>query len=80
MLCTFVTKVQPCFGSFLEEAKLLQLLLAKVDVDSAAELAMQYQVEAIPTIIAFKDGEVVERMEGDHGDDQLDQLIDGLLR
>lgn len=36
----------------------------KVDVDSNPDLAMQYQVLGVPTLILFKDGEVRERLSG----------------
>lgn len=38
--------------------------IAKLDVDNAQELAAQYQVQGIPTLILFKDGEVVDRTMG----------------
>jgi thioredoxin 1 len=38
--------------------------IAKVDVDRARITANRYNVRYIPTIIIFKDGEPVRRMEG----------------
>lgn len=38
--------------------------IAKLDVDNAQELAAQYQVQGIPTLILFKNGEVVDRTMG----------------
>ena len=38
--------------------------IAKLDVDNAQELAAQYQVQGIPTLILFKDGEAVDRTMG----------------
>lgn len=38
--------------------------IAKLDVDNAQELASQYQVQGIPTLIMFKDGEPVDRTMG----------------
>jgi len=39
-------------------------LVGKVDVDSNKELAMQYGIRSIPTILVIKGGEVVERHVG----------------
>lgn len=39
-------------------------LVGKVDVDSNQELAMQYNIRSIPTILILKNGEVVERHVG----------------
>lgn len=38
--------------------------LAKLDVDANPELARQFQVQGIPTVIAFKDGAPVARFTG----------------
>lgn len=39
-------------------------LVGKVDVDANQELAMQYSIRSIPTILILKDGEVVEKHVG----------------
>jgi thioredoxin 1 len=36
--------------------------VVKINTDESQELAMQYGIEAIPTLMIFKDGEVVERL------------------
>jgi thioredoxin 1 len=41
-----------------------KLRVAKLDVDSAQQLAIQYQVSSIPTFILFKNGRVADRMMG----------------
>lgn len=38
--------------------------IVKVDVDEAQELAMKYQIQAVPTLLVFKDGEEVNRFSG----------------
>ncbi|MBQ9531891.1 MAG: thioredoxin [Eubacterium sp.] len=38
--------------------------VGKVDVDEAGELAMQFGVMSIPTLIVFKDGEIAETFIG----------------
>ncbi|VDK32221.1 unnamed protein product [Anisakis simplex] len=40
---------------------------------------MDYEVRAVPTVIAFKNGEEVGRFEGDHGDAHLEDFINELL-
>ncbi|BDS09419.1 thioredoxin [Aureispira anguillae] len=39
-------------------------LVGKVDVDANQELAMQYSIRSIPTILILKDGAVVEKHVG----------------
>ena len=37
---------------------------AKIDTDNNIELAQQYKISGIPTLLVFKNGELVERMVG----------------
>ena len=38
--------------------------VGKVNVDDESELAMEYGIESIPSVLYFKDGEVVEQSLG----------------
>ncbi|VDN01437.1 unnamed protein product [Thelazia callipaeda] len=53
--------------------------LAKVNVDYATDLAIDYEVNVVPTILAFKAGEVVGRIEGAKSDEELDSFVDTLI-
>ncbi len=48
-----------------------QIKTAKVNVDEQGDLAAQYGVQAIPTLILFKNGEEVKRTVGLQNLDQL---------
>ena len=50
--------------------------MAKVDVDQMQELAAQYRVQGVPTMVLFVDGEVTERIVGVREKHDLEQLID----
>ena len=59
----------PCkmLGPVFEEAEQEigdKALLAKVNVDNESDLAAQYRVSSIPTIIVFKNGKEVSRSVG----------------
>ena len=41
-----------------------QLKIAKVDVDAESALAAQFGITAIPTLLLFKGGHVVEQLRG----------------
>ncbi len=41
-----------------------QLTVAKLDVDQNPNVAIQYSVMSIPTLLIFKDGQPVERIVG----------------
>ncbi len=38
--------------------------IAKIDVDESPEITTRYQIQAMPTLIMFKDGEVAARHTG----------------
>ena len=49
--------------------------IAKVDVDAEQDLAQQYEVMSIPTVIFFKDGEVVNQFVGVHEKEDILEMI-----
>lgn len=49
--------------------------LAKVDIDNNAELAMEYGVNAVPTVLGIRDGKVVDRFVGLVNNEQLNDLV-----
>ena len=48
-----------------------QLKIAKVDVDTNAQMAVRYGVKSIPTLVLFESGEPVERLVGAMPKEQL---------
>lgn len=46
-------------GEYIDKIKVV-----KVNTDDNAEVAKQYQISGLPSILIFKDGEAVERMVG----------------
>ena len=52
--------------------------LAKVDVDEQESLASKYDVTALPTVIAVKNGKVVDQFVGVKDDDVIQAFVDKL--
>ena len=50
--------------------------VGKVDIDEYGELAEQYGLDAFPSLLLFKDGEVVARWEGYAGLKQMSAWLD----
>ncbi len=48
----------------------------KVNVDKAGEISSRYNVFSIPTMILFKNGEIVKQQVGAASKDQLKKIID----
>ncbi|MDO4438895.1 MAG: thioredoxin [Eubacteriales bacterium] len=49
--------------------------VVKVNVDDNQELAMRYRVMSIPTLIVFKDGEIVTRSMGAKPKDEILAMV-----
>jgi len=56
-----------------------KLKVMKLNTDDAPEVAGQYQIMSIPSIVFFKGGQVVEKIVGARPKQQFKQVIDGLL-
>ena len=50
--------------------------VGKLNVDDGQEVAAKYGISSIPTILLFKGGEVVERIQGVTSKNKLQTLID----
>ena len=53
--------------------------IAKINVDEEPEIASQFGVMSIPTLILFKDGQPVDKMVGLQSKDALKNKIEGQL-
>ncbi len=56
-----------------------KLAVAKVNVDENKDLAVQYGIRGIPTLVFFKDGAEVKRVVGAQNKNQLQTAIDQIL-
>ena len=56
-----------------------QVIVGKVDVDENDELAVQFRIQSIPTILFIKDGEVVDRQVGAAPLAMLEEKLQKLL-
>ena len=56
-----------------------KMTVAKVNVDEDPEVAGQFRVMSIPTLIVFKDGEAVETLVGVQQADQLEAVCSKYL-
>ena len=54
-------------------------VIGKVDVDTNQEVAAKYGIRNIPTILFFKDGEVVDKVVGVVPKEQLVEKLNAIL-
>jgi len=55
-----------------------RLKIVKIDSDKYPDLAKEYQIYALPTLILFKQGKQVEKIEGVLQTEALKQKLVGL--
>ncbi len=56
-----------------------KLRVVKINTDNYPNLASEYQVYALPTLVLFKQGQAVDRIEGVMNANQLMQRLNPLL-
>lgn len=61
--CGPCNMLAPVFEELGEEMK-DEARFLKIDIDQSLEIAQQFDVSTVPTMIIFKDGEAVERLVG----------------
>ncbi len=50
--------------------------VGKLDVDANGNTAMRYNIRGIPTLLLFKNGQVVEQIVGAVGKSQVQRILD----
>ena len=77
----FATWCGPCkmLSPVMDEisSELKDVNFYKIDVDKNEDVAMEYVIMSIPTIIIFKDGKIVNSIVGLKSKDELINIING---
>jgi len=56
-----------------------RLQVVKIDTDKYPQLASQYQIQALPTLVLFKNGQPVNRIEGVLQAPQLTRWLESVV-
>jgi thioredoxin 1 len=56
------------------------ITILKMDIDKNPAVANSYQIQSVPTLIVFKDGQIKWRQSGVVRADQLKSVLDGILQ
>lgn len=80
----FATWCQPCkmMHPILEQLKAAvgdKLRIIKVDVDKHNKIAAQYRIQSVPTLMLFRNGEVLYRNSGVMDKAELMALLDPFM-
>lgn len=76
----FATWCGPCkmLGTVLEDmaSDRDSIDIVKVDIDESMNLARQYGIMSVPTLVLFKDGQVIAQTSGFQPKESIQQFID----
>ncbi len=76
--CGPCRKIAPVIAELAEEYK-DRVVVGKCDVEDNDDIAIQFGVRNIPTVLFFKNGELVDRLVGAHIKADYKEKIDSLL-
>ena len=76
--CVYCRRIGPAFDKIAQE-KGPDLLVGKLDIDYQPQLADRYQVEVVPTLLFFKDGEPVGRIVAPDSKAKIDAFLEQYL-
>ena len=83
----FATWCGPCqmMGMLLDDftisyKNIHKVEIAKVDIDELKEIALDYNVMSVPTLILFNDGKPVETMVGMRPIEEIESKLDALIK
>ena len=76
--CGACKQMEPVFESLAEDYG-DDVFFGKVNVDDQRELATEYEVRSIPTIIFLKEGELVDKVIGSQPKEQMEKKIEDIF-
>ena len=72
--CTYCRRIAPAFGKVAEQYA-DKLTVGQINIDVCPELAEAYQVEVVPTLVVFKNGEPVGDAVAPESKAKIEDLI-----
>lgn len=77
--CGPCRRISPIIDELYEEFKGQDITIGKCDVDANDEVAIEYKVRNIPTIVFVKNGELVDKIVGASSKDAIKEKINAIL-
>lgn len=71
--CVPCKRLSPVVDRIAEEHS--EIKIAKVNIDEQAALAMDYKVMSIPTLVVFKNGEIVNQTVGLQSKEEIESML-----
>lgn len=75
----YATWCGPCkmLGPIVEQVseEIPEVSFYKMDIDEETDIVMQYKIMNVPTLLVFKDGELVDKSIGVIGKEEIKKLV-----
>lgn len=72
--CGYCRRIGPAFEKIAEEYG-QKLVVTKVNIDEEAQLAQEQQIEVIPTLVLYRNGEAISSIVAPESKAMIDQFI-----
>ena len=76
--CAPCRQIAPIIGALAKEYG-DQVKVVKMNIEESPQTPGKYDVRAIPTVLAFKNGQVVQQLQGARPKSDFDEMINSLL-
>ena len=73
--CTYCRRIGPAFDKIAQQYA-DSLLVGKVNIDEEPALAQQEQIEVIPTLVLYRDGQAVASIVAPESKAMIDQFLE----
>ena len=77
--CTYCRRIAPAFDKIAQQYA-DSLIVGKVNIDEEPALAQQEQIEVIPTLVLYRDGQAVASIVAPESKAMIDQFLEESLK
>lgn len=74
--CTYCRALEPALEEFAQDTP--DLKIGKVNVDEEPELARQFNIRTIPTVLLIQNGKILEKKVAPAEVEDLEEMVDSL--
>ena len=77
--CTYCRRIGPAYDKIAQQYA-DSLIVGKVNIDEEATLSQQEQIEVIPTLVLYRDGQAVASIVAPESKAMIDQFLEESLK
>lgn len=77
--CTYCRRIGPAYDKIAEQYA-DSLIVGKVNIDDEAALSRQEQIEVIPTLVLYQNGQVIASLVAPESKAMIDQFLEESLK